>query len=332
MSHHFDCPGRLRDLDDPGREGWHRFVTFHTEQFAARFPHYLDPATLTGDDPGDDTVTHSIGWSAFPARLAGLPDVQRWQRADADRDEQDEYCEWVVARDAQGRLQSVTFSSEVPEYWERIAEEAPDLLVDLYHQHVSSEATLDDLLAADGSYLRRNRWNDTATPGLTHLCQPTNNLLAAIQLAADATIQRHRADGTRVEDRQELVACGRLGDPRRNSDPQIADIVNDAVHTGLAVTLADPLGLYLDGLQSAGLRTPDGADAAEFWTPLRGEPGHVVRARFEVPPERGYSLADITHGGVPLTFGAQVADKVRVRLDAVLAPSGIEPESRPCGV
>ncbi len=326
MSHHFDCPGRVRDLDEAGRDGWHRFLAFHTGQFAAVFAHYLDPSTLTGDD----ATQHSIGWSAAPARLAGLPDVDRWRQADASRDEQDEYCEWVVARDPDGRLRSVTFSTEVPDYWERVAEEDPALLLDLYHQQVSPDVVLDDLLDADGSYARRNRWNDVATTGIAHLCQPTNTLLAAIQIAAESTIQRRRRDGTRVEDRQELVACGRLGDPRRNSDPQIADIINDAVQTGLGVTLADPVGLYLDGLQSAGLRTPDGADALEFWTPLRGEPGHVVRARFEVPPDRGYTLADITLFGVPLTFGAQVADKVRVRLDAVLAPVGVAPESRPC--
>lgn len=326
MTHVFECPGRLQELPQSARDGWSTFLAGHTEEFASRFPHYVDPATTTSDDQS----THSIVWSAFPARLAGLPEQQRWAMADQSRDQQDEYCEWVVARDDDGGLRSVTFCSEVPEYWSHVAETDPPLLLDLYRELVSPTVSIDDLIDLDGVYQRRNESNGPASPGIVHLCQPTNNLLAAIQLAADSTIQRHRADGSRVTDRQELVACGRLGDPRRNSDPQIADIVNDAVHAGLAVTLADPLGLYLDGLQSAGLRAPDGADAADFWTVERGQPGHVVRARFEVPSDRGYTLADLTVGGRPLAFGAQVAEKVRVRLDAVLVPSGIAPESRPC--
>ncbi len=326
MSHVFTCPGLLDELPQPARDSWSTLLGGHTAEFASRFTHYVDPATSTSDDQS----AHAIVWSAFPARLAALPEQQRWRQADQSRDEQDEYCEWVVTRDADGGLLSVTFSTEVPEYWSHVAETDPALLLDLYHQHVSSAVSVDDLVDDAGAYQRRNQWNGLGSPGIVHLCQPTNTLLAAIQLAADSTIQRHRADGSRVTDRQELVACGRLGDPRRNSDPQIADIVNDAVHAGLAVTLADPLGLYLDGLQSAGLRAPDGADAADFWTVERGEPGHAVRARFEVPPGRDYSLADLTVGGQPLTFGAQVAEKVRVRLDAVLVPSGLAPESRPC--
>jgi hypothetical protein len=131
-------------------------------------------------------------------------------------------------------------------------------------------------------------------------------------------------------DRQELVVCARLGNPFRNSDPQIAQIVNDAATSGDEITLLDPVGLYLDGLLSAGMETPDGADAAEFWHVERGSPGHAVRASFAVTEDRDYVVGDIEINGRPITRGAQVADKVRIRVGAVVKPGDHQPVRNPC--
>lgn len=324
----FDPPGLLDELAVAARAAWSTQLADDTSQFAFTFPRYLDPDAAGA--PASFTPV-SIVWSASPARLRRtLTDQQRWQQADDNRDEQDEYCEWRVSRDAEGVLTAVTFTTEVPEYWSHVAETDPGLLVRLYGQLLGHPIALSDVTDGAGRYVPDNQWNNAQSAGLTHLRQESNTLHAAIKLAADSTIQRVRADGTRVTDRQELVACGQLGNPHRNSDPQIADVVNDAVFAGNGVTLANPLGLYLDGLQSAGFATPDGADAADFWTPERGAPGHVVRARFQVPADRGYRLGDLTVDGRPLRFGTQVADKVRVRLDALTAASSTPFAVRPC--
>lgn len=325
----FDAPGLLNELSAEALESWSAMMTDHTAQFASRFGHYFDP---TAPDGPAEVTSATIVWSASPARLlVDLTDPERWETADSTRDQQDEYCEWRTTRDTDGRLTSVMFSTEVPEYWSHIAENDPELLLALYREHLDPGVVEADLFDAEGNYVRNNKWNNATSDGIAHLRQQSNTLLAALDLAAEATVQRVDASGRRVEDRRELVACGQLGEPLRNSDPQIADIINDKVAAGSAVTLASPLGLYLDRLQSPAFRTPDGTDPATFWTPIRGAEGHVVRAQFKVPDELGYALADMTVDGRPLEFGAQVADHVRVRLDALVADSALPLTTKACG-
>ena len=324
----FAPPGFLDELSPAARESWSTELADHTTQFAFNFTRYLDPNSIGA--PTQLTPV-SIIWSAFPARLLRLlTNEQRWAQADATRDEQDEYCEWRVTRSDDGRLTAAHFTTEVPEYWSHLAATDPDRVLELYRSLVGNDVPRSDLFDVSGTYRRDNPWNGAASAGLTHLRQGSNTLLAALRLAAESTVQRTRPDGTRVTDRHELVVCGQLGDPNRNSDPQIAEVVNDAVFSGAGVTLANPAGLYLDGLQSAGFAAPDGADVSTFWTIERGTPGHVVRARLEVPPDRGYTLGDVTLDGRSLRFGAQIADKVRVRLDALVAPATTPIESQPC--
>ena len=160
--------------------------------------------------------------------------------------------------------------------------------------------------------------------------QTTNNLIAAIVLAAQATVLRHDAQGEPVTSAMALVRCGRLGEPRRNSDPQIAAAVNDAAATGAEISLQDPFGLYIDRLLVGGLARPDGGDPAEFWTIERGTPEHTLRASYAVPPGHGFRVGDMTADGRPIEFGAQLADRVRVRLTAVVRPAGHLPERQPC--
>lgn len=324
----FDTPARLAELSDADREAWSATVAEMVDAFAGRFPQFYDPTA--GETPDALAPVH-IAWSAFPARVLREegPGPARWERADADRGEQDEYCEWSVERGGGGTITRITFTTEVPEYWRHVATHDPDRLLELYREHVDPRVALDDLL--DGTrYDPRNRWNRLTVGRPAHLAQSTNFLSAAVQLVAEATILRRRADGTPVADRQELVACARLGDQFRNSDPQIADIVNHAAELGAEVTLLDPLGLYLDGLLSAGMQTPDGADAADFWHIERGTPEHALRASLAVPEERGYAVGDIRIGGRPIAFGAQVADKVRIRISALAKPADHQPARRPC--
>lgn len=325
----FDAPGGLTELSTEALDEWSAMMADHLAQFAFTFDRFFDPSVTP---IAADAQTASIVWSAAPARLLSeLPDLERWQLADQTRDQQDEYCEWRVTRNAAGLLTGVTFTTEVPEYWSHIAEHDRDLLVRLYQELVSPQVKLDDLVDADGHYLRDNQWNGAQSAGLTHLRQGSNTLLAAIRLAAESTVQRTRGvGGPRVDDRQELVRCGQLGEPKRNSDPQIADTVNDKVADGLAVTLANPMGLYLDGLQSAGFEAPDGTNPADFWQIQRGTADHAVRAHFSVPQDRGYSLGDLTIHGRPVAFGTQVAEHVRVRLDAALQASAERLQTQPC--
>ncbi len=326
---HFDTPARLDELSDEARGAWSDKVNGMFEQFTGPFPQFYNP---TVDDTPEGLIPAPVAWPAFPARVKREvgPGPTRWDQADSSRDEQDEYCEWSVERGEDDKITRVTFTTEVPEYWEHIAEHDPELLLRLYREHVDARVELDDLF--DGSaYVRRNRWNDSTEGRVAHLVQGSNNLNAAVTLIAEATVLRSRNDGTPITDRQELVACGGLGDPFRNSDPQIAEIVNDAATLGTEITLLDPVGLYLDGLLSGGMETPDGADAGGFWHIEWGTPGHTVRASFAVPADRGYVVGDVKVNGRRITRGAQVADKVRIRTHAVVKPGNHQPERRRCG-
>ena len=327
----FDTPGRLAELSEDDRLAWsEKFqgVDGWIDQFTGRFPQFYNPTledTPAGLTPGQ------IVWSAFPARVQREegPDAPRWDRADSSRDEQDEYCEWSVERGDDGKITRITFTTEVPEYWEHVAQNDPDLLLELYHQFVDPRVERRDLF--DGrKYMRRNLWNCSTKGRLAHFVQESNTLEAAIRLVAEATILRVK-DGRLVTDRQQLVVCGGLGNPFRNSDPQIAEIVNGAARSGSKVTLLNPIGLYLDGLQSAGMETRDGADADEFWQVERGAPGHAVRASFAVPEDRGYVVGDIRINGLPITRGAQVADEVRIRIGAVVKSGDLQPRRLGCG-
>lgn len=335
----FAAPAHLTELSPEALQAWHERNAAIVAASAAEFGPYYDPTT---EDTPDGLRPVRIVWAAFPATITAVHGhgAQRWDIADSSRSRpdglgHDEYCEWGVERDRDGKVVRVTFTTEAPEYWDHIAKTDPELLLALYRELAGADVQSDDVFR-NGQYLRRNQWNDVVGPDggsvparPIHFLHGSNTLDAAIKLARDATVLRHDRDGQPVFDRQELVTCSALGEPLRTSDPQIAQVVNDAVAKGLEVTLKDPLGLYLDGLQSAGIVAPDGTDAIEFWHVERGTREHTVRASFAVR-DKPYVVGDLTIDGRPITRGGQVADKVRIRLDAFAKPGGTVPAREPC--
>jgi hypothetical protein len=325
----FETPAKLRDVAATAtRKQWSDDRVDDFRPFVKQFAQLYDPTRV--DTPADADVV-PVTWAASPNKLRQThPNpVDRWRLADSDRLQQDEYCEWSVEK-AGGKITRATFTTEVPEYFEFLAEHAPDGLLALYQQFVSPRVVLKDLVV-NGAYQRVNRWNDRqpSRARLMHLSQPNNTLGAALDLAAQATIQRER-NGVPVTTKEALAGCSGLGNQFRNSDPQIAAIINGAASTGASITLHDPLGLYIDRLVPTGMKTPDGADAASFWKIERGTPQHALRASFAVPEQRGYTVSDIRIANRPITFGAQIADRVRVRLAAVVKPGNARPKRRPC--
>lgn len=322
----FDTPGRIRDLDDAGLGAWSQAVHGIFASYVDEHPQFLDPTAV---DLADGAAEVPITWSAFPARLLrdATSDEQRWAQADESRELQDEYCEWSVERDDEGVITRVTFTSEVPEYWEHVAGQDRQKLLELYRTIVDAD-TAEDEVFADGAYQRINARNAVTGGRVAHMIQGSNTLGAAVDLVARATILRER-DGKLQTDPQSLVRCGGLGNPFRNSDPQVAAAVNNAAAAGDEVTFADPPGLYIDRLLTAGMVCPDGANPAEFWHIERGDAEHAVRAAFEVR-DRRYRVGEIRIGERAIEFGAQLADRVHVRATAAIAPADHKPERRPC--
>lgn len=322
----FATPGNLPELTEADQVAWSDSVKAIFRRFG-EFPQFYDP---TATDTPHTARTATIVWVAFPARLlrGATSERQRWKLADSSRDQQDEYCEWSVERDEDGKITRVTFTSEVREYWQHVAARDPDRLVALYRQVVDPRVEPNELFR-NGVYVFRNRHNDSTEGRLAHLSQVNNNLLAAVDLAARATVLREDENGP-VTHKQALVRCAHLGDEFRNSDPQIAAAVNDAAASGAEITLANPPGLYIDGLTTTGMSTRDGTDPATFWTIERGDAAHALRASFVVPEDLGYTVGDVHLSGRPIQFGAQLADRVRIRLDAIVKPAGHQPRRVPC--
>jgi len=325
---HFATPANLPEPNQAGVDEWSKVVEDLVGVFAGQFEQFYDP---TEDDTPADAGVEVVAWRAFPARLDGLPAEERWERADSSRAEQDEYCEWSVERDGD-EVTRVTFTSEVPQYFEHLHDrdtvEGTERLLDFYREFVDPETDPGQLLVASGRYDEQNPFNQSTSGRLAHLTRD-NNLFAAIALAASATVLRQR-NGVPVTTQQALVRCARLGNHLRHSDPQIAGAVNRHAAQGREITLRDPIGVYIAGIELAEMVAPDGADVADFWEVERGEGDRILRASFRVPEERGYTVSNVELAGTPIRFGAQLAERVEVKIEAVAKAAGHQTERLPC--
>ena len=79
--------------------------------------------------------------------------------------------QWALERNPEGKLIRVTFTTEVPEYFEHLFDTDQDALLAYYHAFVNPEVELSELTDEDGAYLRRNRWNDSTQGRPAHLQQ-----------------------------------------------------------------------------------------------------------------------------------------------------------------
>lgn len=324
----FDPPGFLDDLSDAQKDQWSQTVSGWLDRARQGRPDRNDGPrgqffnALT-TPPAPDAQVAVISWNAFPRQVksTSLSDRQRWRRADADRNLQDEYCEWSVTRDpATRKITRVTLTCEGPEYWEFLATRNPDKVVALYQEFVSPSVKRADLFP-HGEYNRLNRFNGGTSEGAMHLIQGANSLSAEIELGAAATIRRVR-DGHELTGAQELILCSRYGEPGRNSDPFIGEQVNALAQHKADITLNNPVGLYFHEFNPVGWVTPDGTDPRTFWTYVRGKNAHFVRAVYEVPAGVGYVVGDIKIAGQPIEFGAQIADFVTIKLEGMATRLG----------
>jgi hypothetical protein len=315
----FSPPGQLTDLSRQGLEQWTARVSDlmdnavggtgdSTDSPRAQFfnPHKVDIAA--------DVQQASVFWIAFPktVRTQTATDHDRWAMADSKRGVQDEYCEWAVQRNAQGKIVNVTFTCETPEYWDEIAQDSQDKLLALYRELAGPEVQLTDLIKDGHHYDRQNRFNSGTAPPV-HLTQSSNNLWAAIDLSAAATIVRV-IDGRPLTSEQELIKCSGYGESTRNSDPHIGASINALARERADVTLADPPGLYISDFTPSGFKTPDASDPKSYWTYSRGEKGLWMRGVYEVPADKGFVVGDMTINDQPIEFGAQIADFVSVKV------------------
>ncbi len=256
---------------------------------------------------------------------------------------QEEYCEWHVLRNPDSdKILRVTFTSEPPEYWQALSGLVPgqteppviadqhfpgdnDTLLRLYHELVSPEVKLPDLVASTdlkdangqiwakkGQYNIYNKWNTAF--GIAHLNSPPNSLVAEIKLGADASILYTDPQARLLVESDALISYADYGGVNRNSDPTIGASVNALARLGAYVTLRNPVGLYMDHIDLSGWQAPDKGSISDCVRVVRGLPGMIERMVVEVPEKRGFVVGDLSIAGVPIRYGGQIAECITVKL------------------
>jgi hypothetical protein len=310
----FDPPAFLDDFSPAQKLAWSSFISNSMDAELSRNPghHFYNPKTT---DTTADVVQALIFWTAFPRQVQvhAPSDEARWAQADASRDVQDEYCEWSVERDpATNKVKRVTFTSEGPEYWKALARVNPAKVLSLYQEFVNPAVVASDLFR-NNTYNPRNKWNNSTTHGAMHLIQGANTLGAEINIAVASSIVR-RINGQLLTDEQDLITCGGYGVGERFSDPHIGSEINTLARAQDAITIANPVALYIRDLSTSGWATPDGSDPKQYWKIVRGGDQFGLRAVFEVPAAKTFVVEDITINGDPIKFGAQIADFITIKI------------------
>ena len=285
---------------------------------------FYNPVThgLTGPDQAPQS---EITWNGFPRQFLGhgpgaLPNFALAEPpvAPGQPRVQDEYLEWHVTKNAAGKITSIQFTCEGFDYYDFLGKEAPDVLFSLYTKFVSMSVKKTDLFTG-GVYNHLNRWN--TRDGAMHLTQPANNLKAEVFLAADATVRRKNSAGVEVTSADTLADCAQFGLSTRNSDPAIGAGVNGLARQGRMITLANPVGLYIDHINDTSFRLPDGSPTTGWFQIVRGTAGHTLRAVFAPPAGSTFTVSDVKIGGTPVKFGGQIAQNITMKLTGVASVS-----------
>ena len=333
------------------RNNWHQFIADAISERATGGGLFYDAAA--DPTPGTTPARQPVPWNGFPRSIwqwfnadadpAGK--AKAFASAEALRDlgqvsfpsggsfqvserQQDEYCEWHVDRNNAGRITRIAFTSEGPEYFEQMAAVDPTLVGDLYREHVNPAVQDAELVwpedvrnnagvivFAAGSYNKWNIWN--TLKGAMHLTHRANTLGAEINLAADATVQFPVQQSPANTLPLRLICCARFGGVNRSSDPLIGAGVNGLARNGLAVTLDNPVGLYIQDVSLGGLRDPAGNPIGPAALRIvRASPDRSLILRAEVGPPAGaaFTLDQCTFEGEPITSGGQIARRITMVL------------------
>ncbi|ARV57428.1 hypothetical protein BZZ01_01195 [Nostocales cyanobacterium HT-58-2] len=266
----------------------------------------------------------TISWIAFP-KLANRP----FDVIDANRfDLQDEYVEWRTET-KDGKVTRVTFTTEFPEYYQALAKVSADALIaGIKNTILGANPTIEELFGPGfnprtvsarsrsnqfRSNLQKNPWNN-GQKGILCLTQTNNTVGALFGLVEPCAISRLDIPAAAV--------CGKVSCvPGRNSDPAICQEAQNAARASLGLSLQDPVGIKIQGLEGI---WRIGGQAIDINDPSENQGAWIIsrngrRAVLDV--SKGVTIEN-----TPITSGAQVAAKLAVGADVILAPEAVLPE------
>lgn len=256
------------------------------------------------------------------------------------RDRQDEYLEWHANRNAEGKIVKLTFVAEGYDYFATLFEHDEQRVLEIYKEFLSdNRLKTDQLRARDGVYRRgaNGKMTEIVAPGgfntrnhlnigkgIVHLSHRANSLGAEVNLAGVSGIARTMASGAVLDgsDAEKLLCCNAGGNPNRNSDPLISQQAYALVLGSYRYTLANPVGLYIAGIDEQGLLLPDNRTPVprDWWTVVRGADlwdvtkSRVLRLELEVPEGESITISDLMIGGEKVAHPGQIAEFLSVHL------------------
>lgn len=327
MSFQYSAPGKLQEFDASGSQAWHDYVRKLMRSSASPPPPSVvvnggsrNQFFVEADSGLDvDAVEKTVGWTAFPrnVEISTASDEERWKTAESSRQWQEEYCEWSVRRDDNGKIRQIAFTCEDFNYWEHLWDQDQALVLELYRQYISPEVQLSELHDANMKYVPTNKWNRNSVNGAMHMIAGPNTIGAAIELVAAACVIRLNPDGSPKTGDREVTACGKFADPERHSDPSIYGAVNELARAKHFVSMRNAPELAFELISFGGWELPGGRNPNDFWNFTRGADGHFVRGELSVPEAEGFDIGQIRIDGENIRYGAQVADKIRVKVTGI---------------
>ena len=254
---------------------------------------------------------------------------------------QDEYCEWRVERDPDSHeIRSVVFTTESPEYWTALHtgklsalgksfdfKGDPRVVADLYTILLGRPVKPADLLNAHGDYDPWNTWN--TRQGIVHLTHDSNQLPPEVMLCAKSSLAYGHPAGGLIAHADALCCAIDKNSVQvnRNSDPTIIGTLNALARRGAWLTLANPVGLSIDQVDTNGWELPGVHNPRSLLRTVRGSPGHILRLEVRVPHGSAAQLGQLTIAGEPLRHGGQIAECITVKAIAgcVLPSKHLQP-------
>ncbi|MGK7895157.1 MAG: hypothetical protein AB4372_16420 [Xenococcus sp. (in: cyanobacteria)] len=334
-------PGMLNDLSGEGQADWDAYVENQLNQAIT------DSGTtqLVADgDPSLESGIAVIDWAAFPVRirecLQSILQTNRlldWRFNDQPYGRlfgaHEEYLEWRTIRNAAGKIIRVEMTSELQEYWLRLAkhhpaktlqilgefarESSPAPFAEVYGNLNPFTSSPEERGAAFEQMMLPTDVNGTTqiispynngTKAIAFMANSVNTLSAALFLAAFATFPYVKTlDGstTPLTGREAIRFTNQAAQDCRDSDPTIVGSVINFAAQRRKIALLDPPGLYIANVASDALFLPDGAtNVPQDWFRLsRGskitdiESGRTLslaqRLVFEVPSELDFVVGDL---------------------------------------
>lgn len=310
----FDTPAMLRDLPStsPFYDKWSTFISkIVGNTTKGDIGTFYNPTKTDATIIGEKTLT----WMGYSRELrinAETSGNRAASFAEAESDilkriPQIEYFEWRADR-KDGKITKLTFVTETADYYQQLWAVDRTAVVKLYKKLVSS-AVVEADLHIKGVYNKFNKWN--TTDGIVHYIHPVNSFNDAIGLFRDG-IKSKPPFGDNYE------ATPALYNRPTSADPRLSFDSHTLIRKGHAISLKNPIGLYMVGWDNAGITHPDGSPADNYWKIVRGAPGMALRLEYEVPPAKGFVVGDLKIGGRAIEYGGQLAEHITVGFTATI--------------